>query len=140
MTRNRKLCTKAWACRRDRCLWILHTVTRGGTRISRRTTGTEKEQARVERSTALSSVEHIQNSLTELKTDFLLPTELDHCALSTDTTTRLPVSPSNITKLIPYTNPTEAVERGLSLFTSVANGYQGVRGRQGCSCSHCGTI
>ena len=74
---------------------------------------TEREQAQIDRAIALSSVEHLQNTLTKLQTNFVLPTELDHYAASTDdrdeTATISSVSSSDLTKLIPYTNTNKPV-------------------------------
>jgi len=74
---------------------------------------TEREQAQIDRAVALSSVEHLQNTLTKLQTNFVLPTEFDHYATSTDdrdeTATVSSVSSSDLTKLIPYTNTNKPV-------------------------------
>jgi len=78
-----------------------------------RPTVTEREQAQIDRAIALSSVEHLQNTLTKLQTNFVLPTEFDHYATSTDdrdeTATVSSVSSSDLTKLIPYTNTNKPV-------------------------------
>jgi len=74
---------------------------------------TEREQAQIDRAIALSSVEHLQNTLTKLQTNFVLPTEFDYYATSTDdrdeTATASSVSSSDLTKLIPYTNTNKPV-------------------------------
>ena len=74
---------------------------------------TEREQAQIDRAIALSSVEHLQNALTKLRTNFVLPTEFDHYATSTDdrddTATVSSVSSSDFTRLIPYTNTNKPV-------------------------------
>jgi len=74
---------------------------------------TEREQARIDRAIALSSVEHLQNTLTKLQTNFVLPSEFDHYAEPTDdrdeTATVSSVSSSDLTKLIPYTNTNKLV-------------------------------
>ena len=72
-----------------------------------------REQAQIDRAIALSSVEHIQNTLTKLQTEFVLPTELDHYAASIDerdeTASVSSVSSSDLTKLIPYTHTNKPV-------------------------------
>jgi len=74
---------------------------------------TEREQAQIDRAIALSSVEHLQNTLTKLQTNFVLPAEFDHYAAPTDdrdeTATVSSVSSSDLTKLIPYTNANKPV-------------------------------
>jgi len=74
---------------------------------------TEKEQAQIDRAIALSSVENVQSTLTKLRADFVLPTELDHYATPTDdrdeTASILSVSSSNVTRLIPFTNTNKPV-------------------------------
>ena len=66
-----------------------------------------RERVQIDRAIALSSVEHIQNTLTKLQTEFVLPTELDHYATPIDerdeTASVSSVSSSDLTKLIPYT-------------------------------------
>lgn len=73
---------------------------------------TEREQAQIDRAIALSSVENVQSTLTKLRADFVLPTELDHYATSADdrdeTASILSVS-SNVTRLIPFTNTNKPV-------------------------------
>ena len=74
---------------------------------------TEKEQAQIERAIALSSVEHVQDTLTKLQTGFVLPTGLDHYVASADyrdeTASVSSVSSSDLTKLIPYTSTNKPV-------------------------------
>ena len=74
---------------------------------------TEREQAQTDRAIALSSIEHAQNTLTKLQTSFVLPTELDHYAASTDdrdeTGSVSSVSSSDLTKLIPYSRTNKPV-------------------------------
>lgn len=76
---------------------------------------TEREQAQIDRAIALSSVEHIQNTLDKLQSGFVLPTELDYYPPPTDdrdeTGSVSSVSSSNLTKLIPYTSANKAVYR-----------------------------
>ena len=76
-------------------------------------TVTETEQARADRASSLSSVEHIRNSLTKLQTDFSLPAELDHYTPSTDdrdeTASVSSASSSDLTRLIPYTRANKPV-------------------------------
>ncbi|KAF9777985.1 hypothetical protein BJ322DRAFT_1025354 [Thelephora terrestris] len=70
----------------------------------------QTEQAQVDRAIALSAVEHIQNTLTKLQTEFVLPTEFDHYAPSTDERDETAsVSSSDLTKLIPYTHTNKPV-------------------------------
>ena len=75
-------------------------------------TVTETEQAQVDRTTPLS-VEHIQNSLSNPQTDFVLPAELDHYTPSTDdhgkTASALPVSSGSSARLIPYASTNKLV-------------------------------
>jgi DNA-binding PucR family transcriptional regulator len=75
-------------------------------------TVTETEQTQVDRITPFS-VEHIQNSLANPQTDFVLPTELDHYTPSTDdhdeTESAFPVSSGSSTRLIPYTTTNKLV-------------------------------
>lgn len=74
---------------------------------------TEREQVQIDRAVALSSVEHIQDTLTKLQTDFVLPTELDLYTPSTDdrdeTASVSSASSSNLAKLIPYTCANKSV-------------------------------
>ena len=74
---------------------------------------TEGEQAQIDRAIALSSVEHVQDTLTRLQTDFVLPTELDHYDPSTEdrdeTASVSSASSSDLTKLIPYTSANKPV-------------------------------
>jgi hypothetical protein len=74
---------------------------------------TKGEQSQIDRAIALSSVEHIQSTLTRLQTDFVLPTELDHYTPSTDdrdeTASVSSTSSSDLTKLIPYTTNNKPV-------------------------------
>ena len=74
---------------------------------------TEREQAQIDRAVALSSVEHVQDTLAKLQANFALPTELDHYAPSTDdrdeTASVSSVSSSDLTKLIPYTKANKPV-------------------------------
>lgn len=74
---------------------------------------TEKEQAQIDRAVALSSIEHVQNTLSKLQTDFVLPAELDHYVPPTDdrdeTASVSSVSSSDLTKLIPYTRANKPV-------------------------------
>jgi len=74
---------------------------------------TEREQAHIDRAIALSSVEHVQDTLTKLQTDFVLPAELDHYTPSTDdrdeTASVSSISSSDLTKLIPYTSTNKSV-------------------------------
>jgi hypothetical protein len=76
-------------------------------------TVTETEQARVDRASSLSSVEHIRNSFTKLQTDFSLPAELDHYTPSTDdrdeTASVSSASSRDLTRLIPYTSANKPV-------------------------------
>ena len=76
-------------------------------------TVTEREQAHIDRAIALSSVEHVQDTLTKLQTGFVLPAELDHYTPSTDdrdeTASVSSVSSSDLTKLIPYTTTNKPV-------------------------------
>ena len=73
----------------------------------------DREQAQIDRAISLSSVEHIQNTLTKLQTEFVLPTELDHFAAPIDerdeTASLSSVSSSDLTKLIPYTHTNKPV-------------------------------
>jgi len=72
----------------------------------------EREQAQIDRAIALSSVEHIQDTLTKLQTDFTLPTELDHYTRSTDgrdETASVSSFSSNLAKLISYTSAKKSV-------------------------------
>jgi len=72
-----------------------------------------REQGQIDRAIALSSVEHVQNTLMKLQTGFVLPTELDHYTLSTDdhdeTASVSSVSSSDLVKLIPYTSTNKPV-------------------------------
>jgi len=74
---------------------------------------TEREQAQIDRAIALSSVEHVQSTLTKLQTEFAPPAELDHYTPSTDdrdeTESVSSVSSSDLTKLIPYTSANKPV-------------------------------
>jgi len=74
---------------------------------------TEKEQGQIDRAIALSSVEHVQDTLTKLQADFVLPTELEHYTPSTDdcdeTTSVSSISSSNLMRLIPYTSVNKPV-------------------------------
>ena len=76
-------------------------------------TVTEGEQAQIDRAIALSSVEHVQDTLTKLQTDFILPTELDHYGPSTedrdDTASVSSASSSDLSKFIPYTSTNKPV-------------------------------
>ena len=76
-------------------------------------TVTEREQTQIDRAIALSSIEHVQNTLTKVQTDFVLPTELDHYAASGDDRDEIgsisSVSSSDLTKLIPYTSANKPV-------------------------------
>ena len=67
---------------------------------------TEREQAQIDRAISLSSIEHARNTLTRLQTGFVLPTELDHHAVSSDDRDEIgsvsSTSSSDLTKLIPY--------------------------------------
>jgi len=87
---------------------------------------TEREQAQIDRAIALSSVEHLQNTLTKLQTSFVLPSEFDRYAESTDdrdeTATVSSVSPSDLTKLIPYTNTNKPVYKYENELTLGAKG------------------
>ena len=73
----------------------------------------EREQAQIDRAIALSSVERVQDSLAKLRTDFVLPAELDHYIPSTDdrdeTSSISSASSSDLTKLIPYTSANKPV-------------------------------
>ena len=74
---------------------------------------TEREQSQIDRAIALSSVEHVQDTLNKLQTDFVLPTELDHYTPSTDdhdeTASVLSSSSSDLVKLIPHTSTNKPV-------------------------------
>ena len=69
---------------------------------------TESEQVQIDRTVALSAVERVQTTLTNLQADFVLPTEFDHYAPSNDerdeTASVSSVSSSDLTKFIPYTH------------------------------------
>lgn len=71
------------------------------------------EQVQIDRAIALSSVEHIQDTLTKLQKDFVLPTELDHYPPSADdrdeTASVASASSSDLAKLIPYTKANKPV-------------------------------
>ena len=73
----------------------------------------DKEQARIDREISLSSIDRVQNTLTKLQTGFVLPTELDHYAASSndrdEITSVSSVSSSDLTKLIPYTGTNKPV-------------------------------
>ena len=73
----------------------------------------EREQAQIDRAISLSSVEHVQDTLLKLQTEFVLPAELDHYAPSTDdrdeTSSISSASSSDLTKLIPYTSTNKPV-------------------------------
>jgi len=64
----------------------------------------EKEQGQIDRAIALSSVKHVQDTLTKLQPDFVLPTELDHYAPSSDdrdeATSVSSISSSDLMRLI----------------------------------------
>lgn len=71
---------------------------------------TAREQAQIDRAVALSSVEHVQNTLTKLQSEFVLPADFDHYAPSTDDRDETAsVSSSDLTKLIPYTSTNKSV-------------------------------
>ena len=74
---------------------------------------TEREQAQIDCAIALSSVEQFHNSLTRLRTNSVLPTELGHYATSTgdrdETSSVSSTLSSDLTKLIPYTNTNKPV-------------------------------
>ena len=74
---------------------------------------TETEVAEVDRTTSLSFIQRVRNNLTNLQTDFILPTELDHYAPFADdhddATSPLSASSSSLTKLIPYTGTNKPV-------------------------------
>ena len=78
-------------------------------------TVTEREQAQIDRAIALSTIEHAQNTLTKLRTGFVLPTELDHYAASTDDRDEVAsissISSGDLAKLIPYTSTNKPVYR-----------------------------
>ena len=66
-----------------------------------------------DRTTSLSSIEHIRNNLTKLRADFAFPTELDQYPPSADdhdeTASVSSLSSSDLTKLIPYTSANKPV-------------------------------
>jgi len=80
---------------------------------STRQAATEREQGQIDRAIALSSVEHVQDTLTKLQADFVLPAKLEHYTPSTDdrdeTASVSSVSSSDLTKLIPYTSVNKPV-------------------------------
>ena len=73
----------------------------------------EREQAQIDRAIALSSVEQVQDTLTKLRTEFVLPTDLDHYTPSSDdrdeTASTSSASSSDLAKLIPYTSANKTV-------------------------------
>ena len=99
------------------------------------------EQVQIDHIIALSSVEYIQTTLTNLQKEFVLPTELDHYPLSTDdrneTASAASTSSSELTKLIPYTKANEPVYKYESELNSLleeldridSHGDAGVRER-----------
>lgn len=74
---------------------------------------TGREQAQINRAIALSSIEHVQDTLVKLQTQFVLPAGLDHHTPSADdhdeTASVVSTSSSDLTKLIPYTRANKPV-------------------------------
>ena len=73
----------------------------------------ETQQAQIDRTTSLSSVERIRSNLTKVQADFALPADLDHYDPSTDahdeTASVSSASSSDLTRLIPYTSVNKPV-------------------------------
>ena len=72
----------------------------------------ESKQSQIERATALSSVEHIQDTLAKLQSNFTLPANYTpHADNREETTSVPPVSTSNLTECISFTSTNKLVYR-----------------------------
>ena len=85
---------------------------------------TKGKQAQINCAIVLSSVEHIQDTLTRVQTNFVLPTELDHYDPTIEdrdkTASVSSASSSNLMKLIPYTSANKPVLGNIPFLTQIS--------------------